>query len=623
MPDKQDSNVTGLRYAEEITPPSSNVSTIGVLPATPRWNELEPNSYRDFGGNFTNVARQPIDPSRQLKKGVLTDLDAAGGFESDFTQTNLPDHLQGFFFADYRGKNDVGANRQPVRDGVTGEFDDYTITDIDGANQITIDSRVAVSAAVVAGGTGYAVDDIFEVTDANATVLARFRVATEAGGVVATVDLIDPATIVSNAVPREGRTHTDTGVGAATVIVTGSGDNALTVTVTYGNGLSWIVNDLIFMAGHNAGANNGLKHISAATDNQITTTETLTLDAAPAAGATITTVGHQGGAGDIDVDAAGGVYPALTTTTLNFTTLQLNVGEWIYIGGDAAAEQFANAANNGFAKIHSIAANRLELQQTQSTMVTESSTTENVHLYLGRVLKNEADPTLQVRRSYNLERTLGDDGNGTQSEYLKGAVSSIFEWVIPTADKLVSNVDYMAIDHETRDGTTGVKAGTRPALAESDAFNTSSDFSRLRMQIHSDVDSNPTTLFAYVTQLNLTVNNNLVINKAVSVLGGFDVTAGFFTVAGNATAYFSDVSAIAAIRNNSDVSLSAILAKSNTGIAMDIPLITLGEGRANVEINTPITLPLSLDAATAAKINANMDHTLMMTFFDYLPTAAE
>ncbi len=89
---KIDSNVTNLAFAEE--------ECLKQLPTTPIWYDLEPNSYSDFGGDTKTVNRSPITISRQNKKGAVVDVSAAGGFNIDFTKSNLTRLLQGFFFAD-------------------------------------------------------------------------------------------------------------------------------------------------------------------------------------------------------------------------------------------------------------------------------------------------------------------------------------------------------------------------------------------------------------------------------------------------------------------------------------------------------------------------------------------
>ncbi len=616
---KIDSNATGLRVAEE--------ASFKVLPGTPIWLPMEPNEYDDFGGSIVTTARNPINASRMPKKGLVTDLDASGGYTFDVTQTSLQDLWEGVMFADFRDKNDVGDDRQPRRAGSIGEFEDYLITGITTATDtITVDSRVALSAVKVAGGTGYVDGEIVEVADANATVLARFLVTAHTGGVVDTVAL----TFTGFTGGLEGRTDTDTSAGATTTSIGGSG-TGLTLTLTYGNGLVWGAGDIIRMQGNDDAGNNGNFVVASVADNVITTVENLVLDATPNAAATLTTVGFQCDANDVDVDDTG-TFPALTSTTTDFTDLGVIAGEWVYIGGELAASFFDTPANNGFKRVRTVVAARLEFDKSDLAMVTETGGDETIEIYLGRVLKNENDASgLITRRTYQLERSLGapDDTFPAeiQAEYIEGAVPSEASLTIPSASKMTGNISFIGGDSSTVDGPTSLKTGTRPAIVESDAFNTSSDFSRIRLAVHVDGTEAPTPLFAFAKDLEVTFNENLTPNKAVGTLGSFEISHGTLNIGGSITAYFASVAAINSVRNNANVTLVFACVKgaagSKAGFVLDLPLITLGDARLNIVQDEAITLPLDMNAATAALIDPTLDYIASFAFFDYLPDSAD
>ena len=103
------------------------------------------------------------------------------------------------------------------------------------------------------------------------------------------------------------------------------------------------------------------------------------------------------------------------------------------------------------------------------------------------------------------------------------------------------------------------------------------------------------------------------------MLPSFDVTVGDFVAEGNITAYFADVAAIQAVRDNADVTVDFAIAKNNAGWVFDIPLLTLGEGRLNVSKDEPIAIPVSIAGAR----DPDFATTLQAVFFSYLPTAAE
>lgn len=89
------SNFTGTRICQEICPGQLDPDA-----ANQKWYTREPNSYQTFGANIKTVPRNPINALRKNKKGTITDVEAAAGWNEDFTQDNMTDLLQGFFFND-------------------------------------------------------------------------------------------------------------------------------------------------------------------------------------------------------------------------------------------------------------------------------------------------------------------------------------------------------------------------------------------------------------------------------------------------------------------------------------------------------------------------------------------
>lgn len=502
MSQKIDSNATGLSFAEE--------ASLGVLGGTPIWRQLEPNSYKDFGGQVKITAREPINPSRQKRKGTVTGIDAAGGFQQDLTIPNTSRLLQGVMFAAVREK----PTTQPMN-------------------------------------------------------------------------------------------------GAAVVLTSVS---ATQVLAAAGLG-SFLSNHLIFGSGFGVPGNNGLHKVTVVAAGAVTASN-FTIEAAPPAAAKIEAVGYEFDVATTDITIVGGL-PRLTRMSgvVDFTTLGLIPGEWVYLGADAAGNVFAN--NAGLARVNAVAATYIEFDKTDWTPQAEVGTAKSIRIYFGSNTKNESDPTLIKRFTYQLERTLDRDANGVMSEYLPGSVASEMTIDMKQEDKVTIDFSFLALDHEPRTGTQGVKAGTRLPVYSADAFNTSSDFSRINLSKVDPTNAKPVPLFAFAMDMNIAIKNNVSANKALGRLGAFDLTAGMFDVSGKITAYFSDNEAVQAIRQNGDVTIDVALVKNNAGIVIDIPLVSLGDGRLQVEKDKAIQLPLEI-SATESKFH----HTALFTVFPYLPTIA-
>lgn len=373
--------------------------------------------------------------------------------------------------------------------------------------------------------------------------------------------------------------------------------------------------DLVLFSGFNVPTNNGVRKL-ASVGGKACVIWGAAADESPLSTAKMVRIGREFDEGDVVSYYENGTY-RIVATKGSFTTLNLIAGCWVFLGGDDAVNNLGS--NVGYARVSSISGDGKTVYFDQTTWYPTSDAGEGkkFRIYVGSIIRNEPTSNLIKRRSYQLERTLGTDSYGTQSEYIVGAVPDEFKLTIPQADKLTADFSFTACDYEQRTGQQGLKSGIRvPALAE-DAFNSTSDVYRTRMTVKSTTSTNPNALFGYISEGSIDVKNNISANKAVGVLGAFDTSAGTLEVSGSVTAYFTTVEATQAIRNNADVGWYTIYTKStrNSAIIYDMPLISLGGGRVTVEADSPITIPIDTNAA-----ESSFGHTLLVQAFDYLPS---
>lgn len=619
MYDKIDSNSTGLAFAEQIGPR-------GQLPPAPLWYEAEPNSYANFGGELSTMARAPINASRQRRKGTVVGLDAEGEFNSDVTQNNFARLLEGFFFARTRQK----ASTAPL--GAVAQY----IADVDGATGVLaaaggLDVFAPGMIVLITGSTIPTNNGVFAVTDADATTLTldgdltdetppqafkvqavgyqlaaaaaslaivgglpRLTLGTvpEAAEAVLTITASQNAT-EGNTVTIGGIVYTFRAVPAAQYEVPIGASR-----VSSAANLTAAING--FMIGTPA-------HPQVAALNNADGVVTLTARTAGEGGNGIETAATGANLAFDVAETAGG-------SGFSFVSLGLIPGEWLFLGGDEAGSFFPN--NRGYARVRSIDNTAIVFDKTTFVPTNAGAGAIALKLYFGDVLKNEKNEELITTIMYQFRRTLGRDADGVQSEYVTDCVMNELSVEIPSEDKINADLSFVGGRTSQRTGAEGLKPGLLIPAPGEEAINTSTDIFRLRMSVVDPASSYPDALFGYVQEASIEINNNVSGAKAVSVLGNMGVNVGMFEVGGNVTAYFTTVEAVRAVMRNADVTLDVIAARANEAQIWDIPLLTLGGGMPEIEPGEAITLPLE----TAAAENEH-GYTLLFNRLPYVPNA--
>jgi hypothetical protein len=380
------------------------------------------------------------------------------------------------------------------------------------------------------------------------------------------------------------------------------------------NGTNFPVGSLVFAEGYTTAINNGMKKVTASTGTSVSAAGLLV--EATATG-TITRVGVEGASGDLTLTLVNGKLQ-LNATALNLTTLGLIPGEWVWLGGDAVGEKFATAASNGFYRVYSVAAGVAVFDRWPDGAAADAGTGKTIRVFFGQVLKNEADPALQVIRTYQAERTLTSAAD--KIEYVSGLAANELKLTSKVASKLIAELNFKGLDATT---ATALKTGTRPALKPQVAYNSSGDYARLR--VTNDVDGS--AFVTYITDLEVSVDNGVDVDKAVGYLGGVSHSLGDFQVSAEVEAFFSSTAAVDAVKANTTASLdfAAVSNVNTTGVGnqavgwlFDLPALQLGDARLKVEKDKKIKLPLKGSGFAHDVFN----HSLLLVNFQYLPQLA-
>jgi hypothetical protein len=373
-------------------------------------------------------------------------------------------------------------------------------------------------------------------------------------------------------------------------------------------------NRLVFARGFSTAALNGLWVVTAGSTTSSVAVSTLPASETPTQGqnATVEVCGVRGAVGDISMDANGN----LTSAVLDFTTLGLTVGQFIKIGGALAANQFATAAYNGTARVMAVAAHLLTLDKRSWTVGSaDTGAGQLIDVLFGQFTRNvPVDDARFVERSLTFEASmvgLQNPGPGDEYLYPKGNFANEMGFNLPLTDKAVMQMKFIGTDtpNPTTVRATGANNAVQPV--QTAGFGTSSDIIRLSLRDGTtQVDQS-----AFWKKVDLKINNGVTPEKILALLGAKYMNVGILSVDLDAEALFTTDVLLSAIRNNTTMTMDFILRNSDGGVAVDIPSMTIGDGKLNLPRYKTVTIQEKCEAF----IDATLGYSISFSGFPYLP----
>ena len=352
--------------------------------------------------------------------------------------------------------------------------------------------------------------------------------------------------------------------GTADSVITDVATTNTVLTVT--TGTAFVANQLVRFTGFGVTGNNGVfKCTTGSATVPRFAGSGITNETAPPAAARVKVVGFVGDSGDITATATG-----LGSTVLDFTTLNLNVGQWIKVGGTGSGNRFATEALNTWIRITAIAATALTCDNLPSTWTTDSGTSKTIKVWFGDIIKNG---TTQLGQTIE-KGFLGQ----TSPTYIihTGMVVNQYQLTIPAAEKVMASVSFLGMSGSESTTALDASPDAAPALATYPIIAGSANVARLGEAGLALSSPN------WARNLTITINNNNTAIQSVDTVGPVGITGHECTVTGTLSTYFGSDALLAKFYAGTASSIVAIMAKSPQAVVVMLPrVIYTGDGTPN------------------------------------------
>lgn len=360
-------------------------------------------------------------------------------------------------------------------------------------------------------------------------------------------------------------------------------------TVTVITGSTFAIGHLVQQSGFTAAANNGVFRVTTGgATSYACSGASMATEAAPPGTARCKVVGIEGVSGDIVATSTG-----FTSTTINFVTSGIIVGQWLKIGGTAAGQRYDTAANNGWARVVAVAANAITLDNRPAGWTADTGTGKTIRIFFGDVIRNGTTlVSTTVERGF-----LGQ----TTPTYIRHTGMC---------------VDQMSVEMVTEAGITGQFTFMGMAGSQSTSLLSSATYAAAptgtvmtsnvsvgEVRIGGAASAAPNQL----RRITLDLANNLRRQTAVGTVGAVGIGIGSCDVTGMIETYFGSNALLATAMADTVSSLFSRAGSGGQWLVQSLPRIKFTSANANASgVDQDVFLSMNYEASLDTLTNCHV-----------------